>query len=97
MAEENPSASLAVADVRPAEAPRVGKRRPLLLKNTDEVELLSSRLKYLCRLIVRDRQPYCPANGILLLIPLAATDSEPRQRRGATTGRGLRPCSRSDV
>ncbi len=34
------------------------------------------RLRHLCRLIVRDRLPYCPLNGVLLLLPLAATDDE---------------------
>jgi IcmF-related N-terminal domain len=34
-----------------------------------------ARLAHLCRLIVRDRQPHCAANGILLLIPLAGTDT----------------------
>jgi hypothetical protein len=47
-----------------------------LLKSPDLVELLTARLTYLCRLIARDRNPYCPVNGILLLIPLAGSDSD---------------------
>src|SRR5262249_10637650 len=47
-----------------------------LLKNTAESEELSARLRHLCRLIVRDRLPYCPLNGVLLLLPLAATGDE---------------------
>jgi hypothetical protein len=34
-----------------------------------------ARLRYLCRLIGRDRFPFCPVNGILVLVPFAATDS----------------------
>jgi hypothetical protein len=52
-----------------------GKPRPLLLKNKEEVALLLARLRYLCRLIVRDRHPYCPVNGILTVLPFTATDT----------------------
>jgi len=55
---------------------RKDKPKPSLLKNTSEVELLQARLEHLCRLIVRDRWPFCPANGILLLLPYAGTDSD---------------------
>jgi type VI protein secretion system component VasK len=34
------------------------------------------RLKYLCRLLVQQRQPYCAINGILLLVPWAATSEQ---------------------
>jgi hypothetical protein len=47
-----------------------------LLKFADQVELMGARLRYLCRLIARSRYPYCPVNGILLLIPLAGSDSD---------------------
>jgi hypothetical protein len=53
-----------------------GIPRPSLLKNPAETEHHLARLRHLCRLIVRDRRPYCPLNGILLLVPLAATDTE---------------------
>jgi hypothetical protein len=66
-----PSLVLTEADVETAPLP--GKTRRLLLNQTDEVERLTARLKHLCRLLVRDRRPYCPVNGILLAIPLAAT------------------------
>ncbi|VTR99431.1 Uncharacterized protein OS=Blastopirellula marina DSM 3645 GN=DSM3645_11297 PE=4 SV=1: ImcF-related_N [Gemmata massiliana] len=42
----------------------------------DEAERLAGRLKYLCRLIAERRRPYCPANGIIWLIPVAGTSSE---------------------
>jgi len=45
------------------------------LSDPKEVGKFKARLAYLCRLIVRDRQPHCPANGILLLVPLGGTDT----------------------
>jgi hypothetical protein len=64
----------------PAEKKRMrqlsGIPRPSLLRNAAEVERLSARLRHLCRLIVRDRRPYVPLNGMLLLVPLAASDTE---------------------
>jgi hypothetical protein len=67
-------------DPNPAERQRMRalsrKARPALMKNAAEVERLSARLGHLCRRIGRDRRPFCPANGILVLVPLAATDTE---------------------
>jgi hypothetical protein len=55
----------------------VAYRQPLrLLQNIDEAERLTARLKYLCRRIARQRQPYCSVNGLLILTPLAATDND---------------------
>ncbi len=42
----------------------------------DEAERLASRLKYLCRLIAERRRPFCPANGIVWLIPVAGTATQ---------------------
>jgi len=53
-------------------------RKPLgpdFLADAKEVREISDRLGHLCRLIGRDRQPYCPINGILLLLPLGGTDT----------------------
>jgi len=61
------------------EAQRGGRKtgpRPQILKNAPEVERCSARLRHLCRLIVRDRRPFCPANGILFLVPFAGSDSD---------------------
>ena len=41
-----------------------------------EVELQGERLRHLGRLIAHHRRPYCPINGILLLVPFAATNSD---------------------
>jgi hypothetical protein len=46
------------------------------VRNAEEITLQTARLKHLCRLMVRDRHPYCALNGILMLIPFAGTDSE---------------------
>jgi hypothetical protein len=54
---------------------RQDRPRPSLLKDSTQADELTARLAHLCRLIVRDRYPYCPVNGILLLFPLAATET----------------------
>jgi hypothetical protein len=36
----------------------------------------TARLRYLCGLIQRDRRPWCPINGVLLLVPWAATETD---------------------
>ncbi len=55
---------------------RAGLPVPQLLKDTSAVEHSTARLKHLCRLIAQTRQPYCPINGMLLLVPFDATDNE---------------------
>lgn len=52
------------------------KPRASLARNTAEIERMTARLKHVCRLIVQDRRPYCPLNGIMVLLPFAATDQE---------------------
>jgi len=37
---------------------------------------LGARLRYLCRLIARDRDPYCPVNGFLWVVPTTAVGTE---------------------
>jgi hypothetical protein len=46
------------------------------LQNADKVATQTASLQYLCRLLVRDRHPFCAINGVLLLVPFAATDSD---------------------
>ncbi|QDU62429.1 hypothetical protein Pan216_32960 [Planctomycetes bacterium Pan216] len=65
-------------------------RTPRLLNMTEEVELLTARLRHTLRVIQRARDPFCPLNGILLLIPFAAIDSdESAQQTGAIIRRDL--------
>ena len=42
----------------------------------DEVRRQVSRLDYACQLIARSRSPYCPLNGILVLLPYAGFASD---------------------
>lgn len=42
----------------------------------DVVKLSSDRLRYLAKLIAKDRRPFCPINGILLLFPWEALDAD---------------------
>jgi len=64
-----------LSDELPDQALKVKKKRVPLLKNTEEVEKQTDRLAHLCRLMVKQRQPYCPINGLLLVLPLGATDT----------------------
>lgn len=43
---------------------------------SDEMDRLAARLKYLCRLIAERRRPYCPANGLVWLLPIAGTEND---------------------
>jgi hypothetical protein len=63
-----------VGGAQPAAGAVAGQQPAPLFRNTAEIDHWSNRLKHLCRLIVRDRRPYCPMNGLLLLISLAATE-----------------------
>ncbi len=71
---------LEIAEIQAAEKAeeirRRGKSRMLLVRNAAEVERLEARFRHLCHLIVRDRRPFCPINGILLTIPVAASDTD---------------------
>lgn len=61
-----------------AQARPVGSRssHPSVMKNADEAEAHSSRLRYLCRLINRSRWPLCPLNGVVVLVTMSATDTD---------------------
>jgi hypothetical protein len=52
--------------------------RPLKppVRNQEEVDRHAARLEHLCRLLVRDRFPYCPVNCTLVVVPFAGTDTE---------------------
>jgi hypothetical protein len=60
----------------PAAESQSARKRALLLKNHEEVERLTARLKYLCRIISKERRPYCATNGILCLLPFAAAEND---------------------
>jgi hypothetical protein len=74
--QEEQEIRLLVAQDEVAYVQQKAKPRPQLLRHTEEVKQLTARLQHLCRLIVRDRQPFCPVNGVLLLLPIAATDTK---------------------
>ena len=72
--EEKRALSVLLADRDQSEgAAEPSRSHASVLKNRAEADLQTARLLHLCRLITRDRRPFCPINGILLLIPLAAT------------------------
>ena len=57
-------------------------RRKFRLPETAQAEAVR-RLQYLCRLIRRDRRPWCPVNGVLVLVPWAATETDDTTRAGS--------------
>lgn len=60
----------------------VTRKRAVTL-GEDDRELQLRRLRYLCKLIRSERQPWCPLNGVLVLVPWAATEVEETARNGA--------------
>lgn len=56
---------------------------PKLLKELDQIEAITARLQHLCRLIQNARRPYCPINGVICLIPLAATSGDAQANQTA--------------
>lgn len=45
------------------------------LLGADDANLAAARLRHLCRIVARSRRPLCPANGVLVIIPWAATET----------------------
>lgn len=66
---------LLLGEPEPRPGEPVPQRRAPLVRDEEAVALQGKRLRHVCRLLARDRRPYCPVNGILLLVPLAATDN----------------------
>jgi hypothetical protein len=64
---------LLLGEPEPAPGEPPPRRRAALLRNDEVVDLQTRRLRHVCRLLVRDRRPFCPVNGLLLLVPLGAT------------------------
>jgi hypothetical protein len=54
--------------------PPQAKRRASL--SMDAQARGTERLRFLCKLIRRDRRPWCPVNGMMVLVPWAATESD---------------------
>lgn len=49
----------------------------------DDLETSNRRLVRICQLIAESRTPYCPANGLVVLIPWQATESQEIANRAA--------------
>jgi hypothetical protein len=63
--------------------PPAGTKRRVQMGADDQARG-TARLRFLCRLIRRDRAPWCPANGVLLLVPWAATESDESAKEAVT-------------
>ncbi len=57
-------------------ARRIRQGRVTLFGGGDRAGRHTARLRHLCGLIARDRRPWCPANGALVLIPWDGTDTQ---------------------
>lgn len=72
---------LALADATPeAEVSAAHEPASLLQDNlaieSSAAERLLERLEVICRLIAEDREPLCPVNGIVLLVPIQVLDCD---------------------
>jgi hypothetical protein len=56
-------------------------RRKIAISEEDRVRQ-TRRLRYLCSLIRQERRPWCPVNGLLVLVPWEATESDESARVG---------------
>ena len=61
--------------------PAQPKRRAAL--SAEAQTLGAERMRFLCKLIRRDRRPWCPVNGLMVLVPWAATDSDDAAKEAA--------------
>ena len=65
-------------------APIHRRQRVSTLRDVQQLEAQLARLRHVCRLIEADRKPYCPLNGLVLLIPFEATTDEFEANQVAT-------------
>jgi hypothetical protein len=76
----------------PSEAPAAAPVETRHIKlSRDEVESQPKRLEYLCKLIRRARQPLCPVNGVMTLLPFHVI------QWGAAEGVEVQKAVRSDL
>jgi hypothetical protein len=80
LAEENEVSTKSFAGEDP------GAPLPPLAKDRAELDRLAARLRHVCELVRRLREPLCPVNGILLVVPEAATRSAAGANQAAALG-----------
>lgn len=68
-------AVLLLGEPEPAPGEVRRPERASLLKDEEEVDRQARRLRQVCRLLAQARLPYCPANGVIVLLPLESTDT----------------------
>jgi ImcF (intracellular multiplication and macrophage-killing)-related protein len=94
--------------VRMRELATTAQSKPQRVKpalSADVARLSADRLRYLCKLISRDRRPFCPINGLLLLVPWEMTENDESVKSAAlalrhdmlTSRAGLQLCARTIV
>ncbi len=80
----DPRQTLMPADIEPAAMParmaHAGSGGRAVVLTPDEAAEQDRRLAYLCHLIHRARQPLCPLNGVLTLLPFNVMLRGPKER-----------------
>lgn len=72
---------LALADAAPEAEASIATTPAALLEVNQQLESSTTdhvikRLELICRLVAEERDPFCPLNGIVLLVPIQATDDD---------------------
>jgi IcmF-related N-terminal domain len=65
------AATLRVEDFRPMLEEVQERARTARSKRPEDADAQLARLRHLCRLINRDRQGFCPINGVLITLPMS--------------------------
>ncbi|MCA9213847.1 MAG: hypothetical protein KDB27_12335 [Planctomycetales bacterium] len=74
MTLEAPVARPAVAHASPAPSHVTAKKQPVVVPSSESTTKLQS-LQNVCQLVRNARQPYCPLNGVLTLLPFGTIDA----------------------
>jgi hypothetical protein len=67
----NVASTLRIEDFQGSFQAEQGSSRSGRVKPVEDPDRHLARLRHLCRLVVRDRQGFCPTNGVLVTLPLA--------------------------
>ncbi len=74
-----------------AEAAGIASSRSMISLTIDEGAEFTSRLEYVCQRLRRERQPVCPCNGVLTLLPFEII------KRGETEGVEVQRAAKADL
>jgi type VI protein secretion system component VasK len=81
-----PALAGAAVTATPEPDDEVVESLPPLAKDRAELDRLAARLRHVCAKVRQLREPFCPVNGILLVVPEAATRSPAAANQAAALG-----------